>query len=140
MGIGMACGTRFYLLAIAATIAICLVVVLMQRFNWFHLAIQRQVVKVRVPADDGVDYLQQIADVLIARTTEFELVSMESIRGGALTELLYAAKLKRGVSPANLIAELRTRNSGQRVASTKPWRQHWSGSAESRPSDGATQR
>ena len=90
MGIGMACGTRFYVLAIAATVAICLAVVVMQRFNWFHLSVPRQVVKVQVPTDD-VDYLQQIADVLIRHTAEFELVSMESIRGGALTELLYAA-------------------------------------------------
>ena len=64
MGIGMACGTRFYLLAIAATVTICLAVVVMQRFNWFHLNVQRQVVKVQVPADDdATDYLQQLADV-----------------------------------------------------------------------------
>ena len=116
MGIGMACGTRFYVLAIAATVAICLAIVVMQRFNWFHLSVQRQVVKVQVPADDDVDYLQQIADVLIRHTAEFELVSMESIRGGALTELLYAAKLKRGTDASTLMNELRTRNAGQRVA------------------------
>ena len=116
MGIGMACGTRFYLLAIAATVAICLATVVMQRFNWFQLSVQRQVVKVQVPAEDDVDYVQQIADVLIRHTTEFELVSMESIRGGALTELLYAAKLKRGTDSSALMAELRTRNAGQRVA------------------------
>ena len=78
--------------------------------------------RVLLGADSFVDllnryrYLQQIADVLVARTTEFELVSMESIRGGALTELLYAAKLRKGVSVADLIAELRDRNAGQRVA------------------------
>jgi uncharacterized membrane protein YhiD involved in acid resistance len=116
MGIGMACGTRFYLLAIAATVAICLAVVVMQRFNWFHLSVQRQVVKVQVPADDDIDYQQQLADVLIRHTTEFELVSMESIRGGALVELLYAAKLKRGSDASTLMAELRTRNAGQRVS------------------------
>src|SRR5690349_14534541 len=37
MGIGMACGTRFYVLAIVATVAICLVIVIMHRFNWFAL-------------------------------------------------------------------------------------------------------
>ena len=36
MGVGMAVGTRFYLLAIVATVAICLVIVVMYRFNWFH--------------------------------------------------------------------------------------------------------
>ena len=114
MGIGMACGTRFYLLAVAATIAICLAVVIMQRFNWFHLDVQRQVVKVQVPADG--DYTPDIQDVLLAHTAEFELVSMESIRGGALTELMYAVRLRRGVEPATLMAALRERNAGQRVA------------------------
>jgi uncharacterized membrane protein YhiD involved in acid resistance len=113
MGIGMACGTRFYLLAVVATVAICLAVVVMQKFNWFQLNVQRQVVKVQVPADD--DYSDGIQDVLIRHTSEFELVSMESIQGGALTELMYTVKLRKGVEPATLIGALRERTSGQRV-------------------------
>jgi uncharacterized membrane protein YhiD involved in acid resistance len=116
MGIGMACGTRFYLLAIAAAVAICLVIVVMQRFNWFHLNVTRHVVKVQVPVEDGADYPQGIADVLIRYAAEFDLVSMESIHGGALTELLYAVRLKKGTTPATLIAALQERNAGQRVA------------------------
>jgi uncharacterized membrane protein YhiD involved in acid resistance len=114
MGIGMACGTRFYTLAAVATVAICLVIVIMQRFNWFHLDVQRQVVKVQVPADG--DYTPEIQDVLLQHTAEFELVSMESIRGGALTELMYAVRLRKGVEPTTLMAALRERNAGQRVA------------------------
>jgi len=113
MGVGMACGTRFYALAVIATVAICLVIVAMQRFNWFGLDLQRQVVKVQVPPDE--DYTGEIQDVLISRTSEFELVSMESIRGGALVELMYTVRLKKGVTPASLISELRERNFGQRV-------------------------
>lgn len=114
MGVGMACGTRFYGLAIAAAIAVSLVIVLMHRFNWFHLDVQRQVVKVQVPAEG--DYTAVLADVLITYTTEFELVSTESIRGGALTELFYTVRLPKGHSPADLIAALRKRNADQRVA------------------------
>jgi uncharacterized membrane protein YhiD involved in acid resistance len=113
MGVGMACGTRFYALAVIATVAICLVIVAMQRFNWFRLDLQRQVVKVQVPPDE--DYTSEIQDVLISRTSEFELVSMESIRGGALVELMYTVRLKKGVTPASLIGELRERNFGQQV-------------------------
>jgi hypothetical protein len=113
MGVGMACGTRFYTLAVVATVAVLLAVVVMQRFNWFHLNVQRQVVKVQVPPD--ADYADRIQDVLIRHTSEFELVSMESIQGGALTELLYTVQLRKGVTPATLIGELRERTSGQRV-------------------------
>ena len=113
MAIGMATGTRFYILAIAATVAICLVIVIMYRFNWFALNVQRQVVKVQVPPDE--DRALQIQDVLIRFTTEFELVSTESVRAGALTELFYTVRLKPGVEPSELVAALRDVNSGQRV-------------------------
>ncbi|MFV2085783.1 DUF4956 domain-containing protein [Micromonospora sp. LOL_021] len=113
MGIGMACGTRFYLLAVIATVAICLIIVVMYRFNWFALNVQRQVVKVQMPPDG--DHTQAIQDVLLRLTSEFELVSMESIRGGALTELMYTVRLKKGSEPGELIAALSELTAGQRV-------------------------
>lgn len=113
MGVGMAAGTRFYTLAIVASVAICLVILVMFRFNWFAANVQRQVVKVQVPPDG--DYVNHIQDVLIAFTSEFELVSMESIRGGALTEIMYTVRLKKGHEPGGLIAALGERTGGQRV-------------------------
>jgi len=114
MGVGMACGTRFYTLAIVATVAICLIIVVMYRFNWFASTVQRQVVKVQVPADGG-DHTEAVQDVLIRHTSEFELVSLESIRGGALTEIMYTVRLKKGQKPADLVTALSARTSGQRV-------------------------
>src|SRR5688572_372238 len=63
MGVGMAVGTRFYTLAVVATVAICLVIFVMFRFSWFRLSVQRQVVKIQVPPDGN--YTASIADVLI---------------------------------------------------------------------------
>ncbi|MFI2364735.1 DUF4956 domain-containing protein [Promicromonospora sp. NPDC019610] len=113
MAIGMAVGTRFYLLAAAATVVILLVVFLMQRFDWFKLDIQRQVVKVQVPPESR--YQQDVADVLVRMTREFELVSVETVRGGALTELFYSVRLKPGVTTAEIIEALSEINSGQKV-------------------------
>ncbi|MEU0561301.1 DUF4956 domain-containing protein [Dactylosporangium sp. NPDC006015] len=113
MGVGMAAGTRFYTLAIVAAVAISLIIVVMYRFNWFAASVQRQVVKVQVPPDGG--YTDGIQDVLIAHTSEFELVSIESIRGGALSELMYTVRLKKGHEPGQLIAALGERTGGQRV-------------------------
>lgn len=113
MAVGMAVGTRFYTLGAVAAVTISLVIYLMYRFNWFQLNVQRQVVKVQVPAEG--DYTHAVNDVLIRHTDEFELVSMESIRGGALTELMYTVKIKKGSEPGSLISELRERNSGQGV-------------------------
>lgn len=114
MAIGMACGTRFYILACIATVVICGVILIMSRFNWFALNVQRQVIKVQVPADDG-DYAPAIEDILIRRTEEFELISTETVRNGALLEYAYTARLKNGVTPSSVIEELRGVNYGQKA-------------------------
>ncbi len=113
MAIGMTTGTRFYLLAVAATAIICLVLMIMHRFNWFKLDVRRQVVKVQVPPEP--EYTPRVEDVLIEHCSEFELVSTESARSGALTELYYTAQLKKGRSAGELIAGLGAVNAGQRV-------------------------
>ena len=48
-------------------------------------------------------------------TTQSELVSLESIRGGALTELMWTVKLRKNVTPAALVAALQARANGQKV-------------------------
>ena len=114
MAIGMTTGTRFYVLAIAATVAICLVLLIMNKFNWFKLDVQRQVVKVQVPPEPA--YTSTVEDVLIKHCSEYELVSTESVRAGALVELYYTAHLKKGTSSNDLIAALSAVNAGQRVS------------------------
>jgi len=113
MAIGMTTGTRFYLLAVAATVAICLVLLVMHRFSWFKLDVSRQVVKVQIPPEQ--DHTTRVEDVLLDFCSEFELVSTESVRAGALNELYYTAQLKKGRTPSELIAALSEVNSGQRV-------------------------
>jgi hypothetical protein len=115
MGVGMAAGTRFYTLAIVAAVAISLIILVMYRFNWVAANVQRQVVKVQVPPDGSGDHTRNIQDVLISLTSEFELISIESIRGGALTELMYTVRLKKGTEPGELIGRLGERTGGQRV-------------------------
>ncbi|KUM81214.1 DUF4956 domain-containing protein [Streptomyces griseorubiginosus] len=113
MAVGMAAGARFYTLAAVAAVVISVVIVVMYKFDWFALNVQRQVVKVQVPA--GEDYSADIRDVLIRYTTEFELVSTETIRGGALTEVFYTVRMKKGTEPSDLVTALQERTSGQRV-------------------------
>jgi uncharacterized membrane protein YhiD involved in acid resistance len=113
MAIGMATGTRFYILAIVATLVICAAVFLMERFNWYKLDIQSQILKVQVPA--GEDYSTRLDDALVKLTTHSELVSAESIRGGALTELMYTVRLKGSTKPFEVIKALQELTAGQKV-------------------------
>jgi uncharacterized membrane protein YhiD involved in acid resistance len=113
MGIGMATGTRFYTLAVVATVVICGVVMVMTRFNWYALQVRSQVVKVQVPPDG--DYTGPVERVLADATDVADLVSMETIRGGALVELTYSVQLKKSATPTALMAALGAVNAGQRV-------------------------
>ena len=112
MAIGMATGTRFYLLAAIATVVISAVVLAMDRFNMFSLDVQSQIVKIQVPPELDPTTLDS---AFRSHTDRVELISAESIRGGALTELLYAVKLKKGTIATSLLNDLRDRTSGQKV-------------------------
>ena len=113
MAIGMATGTRFYTLAAVATVVIGGAILLMDRFDWYKLDVQSQIVKVQVPAGD--DYSGALDEVFATHTSRSELVSLETIRGGALTELLYTVRLKSATTPADLIAAVQQRTGGQKV-------------------------
>lgn len=113
MAIGMACGTRFYLLAVIATVVIGGAMYLMNRFDWFSRSVESHIVKVQVPA--GGDYSAALDSVFVEHTTDAELVSIESIRGGALNELLYSVRLKSGVGPGDLVTALQGVTDGQKA-------------------------
>lgn len=113
MAIGMATGTRFYVLAVVATFVIGGVILIMERFDWYKLDLSSQIVKVQVPA--GEDWTGRVDELLARYTSQAELVSLESIRGGALTELLYSVKLRSGTSAADLIGALQQRTNGNKV-------------------------
>ena len=51
MAIGMATGTRFYTLAVVATLVISLVIFLMSRFDWFARSATSQVLKIQLTND-----------------------------------------------------------------------------------------
>jgi uncharacterized membrane protein YhiD involved in acid resistance len=112
LAIGMAAGTRFYALAAIATVVIIGVVLIMDRFDWYKLDVQSQIVKVQLPA--GQDY-SMLDDVFVQYTSQSQLVSLETVRAGALTEVMWAVKLKASTKPAELLAALQQRTGGQKV-------------------------
>ncbi len=96
MAIGMATGTHFYLLAAVGTLVISMVLVIMDKFNWYARKETTRLLKVQLPA--GGNFEHMLDDVFLACTESSELISVENMRGGALVELVYGIRLKRGVS------------------------------------------
>ncbi len=113
MAIGMACGTRFYLLAILATVTISFFVWAMARFNLFAQPIQQQILKVRLPADMTPDrvFLEPFNRYL----SRSDLIAVETVQAGTLSELVYSVELKRPSEAQAFLTALSGVNNNNKV-------------------------
>ena len=114
MAIGMACGTRFYTLAAIATFLLCTVILVLFRANMFGKAQSSRILCVRLPADR--DHEGALSPVFSRYLEDSSLISMESVGGGSLQELVYSVVLKRNTEPRRLIDSLRHVNENQKVS------------------------
>lgn len=113
MAIGMAIGTRFYLLGLIATIVISLVTVLMTRFDWFAREMASQILSVQVPNDTPYD---DIFDrTFLKYTNVAELISVGLVQNGTLTELVYSIGMKKSNQVQEFLAEIRKLNSENKI-------------------------
>jgi uncharacterized membrane protein YhiD involved in acid resistance len=113
MAIGMAVGTRFYLLAIAGTITISLVILLMTRYNWFAREMSSHVLHIQVPK--GLPFETLFDRTLAKYTSTSELISADSVQNGMLTELTYSIGLKKSSQVQEFLTEIGNLNGGSRV-------------------------
>lgn len=113
MAIGMAIGTKFYLLALIAAVVISLVILIMTRFNWYARQGISQILKVQVPNNAEFDTL--LDDLFLQYTTSSELISVDSVRSGMLTELTYSVGLKPQAKIQEFLSEIKKRNGNNRV-------------------------
>jgi uncharacterized membrane protein YhiD involved in acid resistance len=113
MAIGMAIGTRFYLLGLVAAIVISLVILLMTRLDWFAREISSQILSVQVPNDTPYDNIFDRA--FLKYTSVAELISVGSIQNGTFTELVYSIGIKKSNQVQEFLAEIRKLNSDNKV-------------------------
>lgn len=113
MAVGMAVGTKFYLLAAVTAVVICLVILIMTRFNWYSRRVVSQILKVQVPNDAQFDTL--FDSLFVKYTGSSELISVDSIHGGMLTELTYSVGLKKESKIQEFLAEVKKLNGNNRV-------------------------
>lgn len=113
MAVGMAVGTKFYLLAAVTAVVICLVILIMTRFNWYSRRVVSQILKVQVPNDAQFDTL--FDGLFVKYTGSSELISVDSIHGGMLTELTYSVGLKKESKIQEFLAEVKKLNGNNRI-------------------------
>ncbi|NLF02346.1 MAG: DUF4956 domain-containing protein [Anaerolineales bacterium] len=113
MAIGMAVGTKFYLLAVVATVLISLMILVMTRFNWYARRTVSQILKVQLPNDAQYDTL--FNDLFVKYTNASELISVDTVHGGMFTELTYSIGLKKQSKVQEFLSEIKRLNGNNRV-------------------------
>ena len=113
MAIGMAIGTGFYLLAVAGTIFISLVILLMTRYNWYAREMSSHILHVQV--EDGVPFETLFERTFAKYTRSSELLSADTVQSGMLTELTYSIGLKKSGQVQDLLSEISRLNGNNKV-------------------------
>jgi len=114
LAIGMACGTRFYLLAIISTLVICFLLWGMTRLDLFAKEVKEQILKVRIASD--MPYETMFEPVFRKYLARADLMAMETVQAGLLTELVYGIELKRPANAQTFMEELRQLTNNNKVA------------------------
>jgi len=113
MAIGMACGTRFYGMAVFATFIICGCILLMYKLNLFGKEIRERILMVQVPED--FPHERAFDDVFRKYFADASLISMETVKIGELVELIYSVTMKKRFKPQACIKDLREINGNHKV-------------------------
>jgi hypothetical protein len=113
MAIGMACGTRFYMLATIATAILGAVLMLMYKLDFFSRRVAERILRIRLPA--GTSYEDKLEPVFQRFLSDFRLVSVESVAGGTLEELVYSVVLRKDGDSQALLTGVRDVNGNNKV-------------------------
>lgn len=113
MAIGMATGTKFYLLALIATVFICLIILILNRFDLFKQKTISQILKIELPHD--IDFESLFDKLFIKHTKVADLISVDSVRSGTATELIYNIVPKKKMNAKEFISGIRELNGNNKV-------------------------
>jgi uncharacterized membrane protein YhiD involved in acid resistance len=113
MAVGMAIGTRFYVLGVITTIVISLVILLMTRFDWYARDMSSQILRIQLPS--GVPFDSIFDNAFLKYTSTSELISVDSVHGGMLTDLTYSIGMKKANQVQEFLSEIRSLNGNNKV-------------------------
>lgn len=114
MAVGMACGTGFFWIALVFTLFMCPAVYALYRFDVGSMPTSEVLLKVHLP--ESQDYHQVFNAVFYEHCADHTLLSVESVRGGTLLELVYSLHFKPDHDENAFLTQLRTINGNNKVA------------------------
>ena len=116
MAAGLGVGARAYLLASTTTIIICAIIYVFSQADIFAPARASHRLRVRVTND--IDHDMVFRETFAKFLHDFDLLSVESIQAGMMTELRYNVHLKDTKKPGEFVAAIQQLNGNNRVMLT----------------------
>jgi uncharacterized membrane protein YhiD involved in acid resistance len=113
MGVGMACGSGFYMIAVTLTAVSSLVIVLMTVFDFGAQSTVERMLRIQAPASKNFEHL--FDDVLKSHTKGFSLMSIETTRMGTEIEMLFGIRIDKAFSTEKLIDALSSLNDNLKI-------------------------
>jgi hypothetical protein len=114
MAIGMSVGTGFYLTAVIFTLFACFMAYALSRFGIGSASRREMLFRAEVPA--GVDHGAAFRELFYRDLREHALLSVEPVRDGQATELVYSIEFKPRTDEAAFLSAARAAAGGGRVA------------------------
>jgi uncharacterized membrane protein YhiD involved in acid resistance len=116
MATGMVVGARFYTMALVATVVICAAIAVLTKMDAF--APKRASHRLRLRVTNDIDYSQVLPPIFKEFTDAVELLEVESVQAGMMTELRYGVQMKVGANLRDFIERLQLANGNNRVQLT----------------------
>jgi hypothetical protein len=98
---------------VITTIVISLVILLMTRFDWYARDMSSQILRIQLPS--GVPFDSIFDNAFLKYTSTSELISVDSVHGGMLTDLTYSIGMKKANQVQEFLAEIRSLNGNNKV-------------------------
>ncbi len=117
MAAGLSSGLGFLTIALAATIVLALVVVVVTKVAGLVFANNTQSLKIVIPED--MDYSDAFKDIFEKYTDRAELEKVKTTNMGTLYELAYYVNMKSDADEKKFLDEIRTRNGNLSVILAK---------------------
>ncbi len=117
MAAGLSSGLGFLTIALAATVVLALVVVVVTKVAGLVFANNTQSLKIVIPED--MDYSDAFKDIFEKYTDRAELEKVKTTNMGTLYELAYYVNMKSDADEKKFLDEIRTRNGNLSVILAK---------------------
>jgi hypothetical protein len=112
MATGMACGTRFYLLAVIAVASMSAVILLMTKLDLFDKRVVERLLRVRTQVGSGLE--AAVAPIFRTYLEDHRLIAVERVPDGR-EEVVFSVVLKPRVKPEDLLGALQALGTAERV-------------------------